>query len=49
MTPHELSHQWFYGFIGSNHALEPWLDEALATYAELLYYERYHPESVDWW
>jgi len=49
MTPHELSHQWFYGFIGNNHALEPWLDEALATYAELLYYERYHPESVDWW
>ncbi len=49
MAPHELSHQWFYGFIGSNHALEPWLDEALATYAELLYYERYHPESVDWW
>ncbi len=49
MTPHELSHQWFYGFIGSNHALEPWLDEALATYAELLYYERYHPEKVDWW
>lgn len=49
MTPHELSHQWFYGFIGSNHALDPWLDEALATYSELLYYERYHPESVDWW
>lgn len=49
MTPHELSHQWFYGFVGSNHALEPWLDEALATYSELLYYERYHPESVDWW
>lgn len=49
LVPHELSHQWFYGFIGSNHAVEPWLDEALATYAELLYYERYHPESVDWW
>lgn len=49
MAPHEISHQWFYGFIGSNHALEPWLDEAMATYFELLYYEHYHPESVDWW
>lgn len=49
MTSHELSHQWFYGFIGSNHALEPWLDEAIATYAELLYFERYHPDFVDWW
>lgn len=49
MTPHELSHMWFYGFIGNNHALEPWLDEALSTYAELLYYERFHPEFVDWW
>lgn len=49
MTSHELSHMWFYGLIGSNHALEPWLDEAIATYSELLYYERYHPDYVDWW
>ncbi len=40
---------WFYGFIGNNHALEPWLDEALATYSEYLYYERYHPDFLDWW
>jgi hypothetical protein len=49
MTPHELAHMWFYGFIGNNHALEPWLDEALATYSEYLYYERYHPDFLDWW
>ena len=49
MTPHELSHMWFYGSIGNNHALEPWLDEALATYSEYLYYERYHPDFLDWW
>ena len=49
MTSHELSHMWFYGSIGNNHALEPWLDEALATYAEYLYYERYHPDFLDWW
>lgn len=49
LTAHELSHQWFYGFIGNDHAMEPWLDEALATYCELLFYERYFPQSVDWW
>ena len=35
--------------VGNNQALEPWLDEALSTYSELLYYERFHPELVDWW
>ena len=49
LTPHELSHQWFYSLIGNNSAQEPWLDESLATYMELLYFERYHPDSVDWW
>lgn len=49
LTPHELSHQWFYSVIGNDQALEPWLDEAIATYCELLYYEAYHPELVSWW
>jgi len=49
ITPHETSHQWFFSQVGSNQALEPWLDESLATYSEALFYERYHPELVDWW
>lgn len=49
MTSHELMHMWFYGTIGNNHALEPWLDEAFATYAELLYYQEYYPDDVEWW
>jgi len=49
LTAHELLHQWFYSLIGNNSFKEPWLDEAMATYAEALYFERYHPESVDWW
>jgi hypothetical protein len=49
LTPHELSHQWFYSLIGNDQAKEPWLDEALATYHEVLYYQRYHPELVQWW
>lgn len=49
ITPHEISHQWFFSLVGNNQALEPWLDEALATYSEVLYYERYYPELVPWW
>ncbi len=49
LVPHELSHQWFYSLIGNNQAMEPWLDESLATYCEVLYFERYHPDEVVWW
>jgi aminopeptidase N len=38
-TVHEVAHQWFYGLIGDDQLHEPWLDEALATYAEVLFYE----------
>ncbi len=33
-TPHEAAHMWFYGLVGNNQALHPYLDEGLATYAE---------------
>jgi hypothetical protein len=47
---HETAHQWWYGRVGNNQALEPWLDEALCTYSELLYYENMYPDLVDnWW
>lgn len=46
---HETAHQWWYSAIANNQALEPWLDEALCTYSELLFYEAYYPELVDWW
>jgi hypothetical protein len=39
-TVHEVAHQWFYGILGDDQLREPWLDEAAATYAEALYYER---------
>lgn len=39
-TVHEVAHQWFYGLIGGDQLYEPWLDEAAATYAEALYFER---------
>lgn len=49
LIPHELSHQWFYSLVGNDQALEPWLDESIATYSESLFYERYHPEYIQWW
>jgi hypothetical protein len=33
-TAHELGHQWFYSLVGNNQARDPWLDEALATWAQ---------------
>jgi hypothetical protein len=46
---HETAHQWWYGSVGNDQALEPWLDEALCTYSEKLFYENTYPELVDWW
>jgi hypothetical protein len=46
---HETAHQWWYGLVGNDQAHEPWLDEALCTYAERIYFERLHPEALDWW
>ena len=36
---HETAHQWFFGLVGNNQLTEPWLDEALAQYATLRYYD----------
>jgi hypothetical protein len=46
---HETAHQWWYEQVGNDQALEPWLDEALCTYAERLYYEHIHPDLLDFW
>ncbi len=49
VTPHEISHQWFFSLVGNDQAIEPWLDESMATYNEALYYERYYPDLLQWW
>ena len=30
---HEVAHQWFYGIVGNDQHVAPWLDESLASYA----------------
>lgn len=49
LVAHEVAHQWWYGVVGNDQVREPWLDEALATYSSMLYYERRYPELVEWW
>jgi aminopeptidase N len=39
---HETGHQWFYSVIGDDQLLQPWLDEAAASYTEVLYEEKAH-------
>ncbi len=49
LAVHETAHQWWYGLVGNDQATEPWVDETLATYSELLFYEARHPDLTDWW
>ena len=46
---HETAHQWWFAQVANDQALEPWLDEAMATYSEALFYENTYPDLVDWW
>lgn len=43
---HECAHQWWYGSAGNDQINTPWIDEGLATYSTMLYYENYKdPET----
>lgn len=47
---HEVAHQWWFGLVGNDQALEPWLDETLSTYSERIFYERINPALLGaWW
>ncbi len=49
LAVHETAHQWWFGMVGNDQAMEPWLDEALATYSEELFYENKIPQISAWW
>ena len=49
IAAHETAHQWWFEGVADDQALEPWLDEALCTYSERIYYETVHPDLVSWW
>jgi hypothetical protein len=46
---HETAHQWWFGAVASDQALEPWIDEALCTYSEHVFYENNYPGLLNWW
>ncbi|MGD0610788.1 MAG: M1 family aminopeptidase [Anaerolineales bacterium] len=46
---HETAHQWWFSLVGNDQALEPWLDEAMATYSEHLFYQENYPDVTAWW
>jgi aminopeptidase N len=50
VAAHETAHQWFFEQVADDQAEQPWLDEALATYSEHVFYETASPSSVKlWW
>ncbi len=36
---HEVGHNWFYGILGTNERLHPWMDEGINSYYERRYFE----------
>ena len=46
---HEIAHQWWFGLVGSDQAMEPWLDEAMAVYSENIFYQYNYPNFGEWW
>jgi hypothetical protein len=49
ITAHEVSHQWWYALVGNDQGYDPFLDEGLALYSELLYLQAQYPKLVNWW
>jgi hypothetical protein len=49
VAAHETAHQWWWEQVANDQALQPWLDEALATYSEHIFYETANPQLVSFW
>jgi len=49
VAAHETAHQWWFDQVASDQAMQPWVDEAISTYTERIYYEHLHPDLVGWW
>ena len=47
VTAHELGHQWFQGLLASDEFSQPWLDEGLNSYANLMvYFDHFSDEAI---
>ncbi|HEX9016440.1 MAG TPA: M1 family metallopeptidase [Chloroflexota bacterium] len=47
VVAHEVGHQWFYSLVGNDEVHDPWLDEALATYTDMLFLKDSSPSTFD--
>ncbi len=43
---HEIGHNWFYGILGTNERLHPWMDEGINSYYEAKYTKQYYGEAI---
>ena len=43
---HEVAHQWWNAVVGSNSKKHPYIDEAMANYSAILYFEHYYGRKV---
>jgi len=43
---HEVAHQWWHALVGSDSNRHPFLDEALANYSTVLYFEKRHGQKA---
>ena len=43
---HEVGHNWFYGILGSNERVHPWMDEGINTANEIRYMETKYPNNA---
>ena len=49
ISVHETAHQWWFAQVGNDPVQDAWLDEALCTYSEYIWYQELHPELGEWW
>lgn len=43
---HEAAHQWFYGVVGNDQFRHAWIDESLAQYVSILYFEKLYSKEI---
>jgi len=46
VVAHEVAHQWWHALVGSDSNRHPFLDEALANYSAVLYFEKRHGQKA---